>query len=51
MEKALNDWLCKVEEQVNSIEDQLANRAHKIDLKSLEQRLFNDDANQQAKLK
>ena len=27
MEAALNDWLCKVEEQVNSIEDQVGNRA------------------------
>jgi hypothetical protein len=39
MEAALNDWLSKVEEQVNQIEEQVNNRASSIDLKNLEHRL------------
>lgn len=38
MEAALNDWLSKVEEQVNQIEDQVNSRAALSDLKSLEKR-------------
>jgi len=38
MEAALNDWLSKVEEQVNQIEDKVMTRASLIDLKSLERR-------------
>ena len=38
MEAALNDWLSKVEEQVNQIEEQVNTRAALIDLKSLERR-------------
>lgn len=39
MEAALNDWLSKVEEQVNQIEDKVNSRAALIDLKSLERRV------------
>ena len=51
MEGALNAWLSKVEEQVNSIEDQISGRAHQIDLKSLEQRFFNDETEKSNKLR
>lgn len=40
MEAALNDWLSKVEEQVNQIEDKVNDRAALIDLKSLERRVM-----------
>ena len=40
MEEALNDWLSKVEEQVNQIEEQVNTRAAQIDLKSLEHRVL-----------
>lgn len=40
MEAALNDWLSKVEEQVNQIENQVNTRAALIDFKSLERRIM-----------
>lgn len=40
MEAALNDWLSKVEEQVNQIETQVNTRAALIDFKSLERRIM-----------
>ena len=40
MEAALNDWLSKVEEQVNQIESQVNTRAALIDFKSLERRIM-----------
>ena len=40
MEAALNDWLGKVEEQVNQIEDKVNSRAAQIDLRSLERRIL-----------
>ncbi len=39
MEEALNDWLSKVEEQVNQIEDKVMSRASLSDFKNLERRL------------
>ena len=38
MEAALNDWLSKVEEQVNQIEEQVNTKAAEIDVKNLERR-------------
>ena len=38
MEAALNDWLSKVEEQVNQIEEQVNMKAAENDLKNLERR-------------
>ena len=38
MEAALNDWLSKVEEQVNQIEEQVNMKAAEIDVKNLERR-------------
>ena len=40
MEEALNEWLSKVEEQVNQIEEKVNTRAAQIDLSSLEHRLI-----------
>jgi len=40
MESALNDWLSKVEEQINMIEERVNTRAAQIDLKSLEYRVM-----------
>ena len=51
MESALNAWLSKVEEQVNTIEDQVQGKAHQIDLKSLEQRFFNDETEKSTKIR
>ena len=51
MESALNAWLTKVEEQVNTIEDQVQGKAHQIDLKSLEQRFFNDETEKSTKIR
>lgn len=51
MESALNTWLSKVEEQVNTIEDQISGKAYQIDLKSLEQRFFNDETEKSHKIR
>ena len=40
MEAALNDWLSKVEEQVNQIEEQVNSRAANVDLKNLERHIL-----------
>jgi hypothetical protein len=39
MESALNDWLEKVEEQVNSIEDKLQDKATIFDIQQLDLKL------------
>jgi hypothetical protein len=40
MENALNDWLTKVEEQVNQVEDSLAHKVSERELKLFENRLL-----------
>ena len=49
MEAALNDWLSKVEEQVNQIEEQVNTRAAQIDLKSLERRCLDSNEEKEAR--
>lgn len=44
MEEALNEWLAKVEEQVNHVEDKVLDKATQFDLQGLETRLGHFEA-------
>lgn len=42
MENALNEWLAKVEEQVNQIEDAVSTKVPDKEIKQLEQRIISE---------